>query len=95
MYEWNPVFRFVMDIKRRYTEKFGEPEYKTYIAEEKEISSLEHWIVKLGDKAAEEFCWHFVREQVEEEATSGGIVDKLKNNGEGAIILLDHVMASR
>lgn len=48
-----------------------------------------------GDKAAEEFFWHFVREQVEEEATSGGIVDKLKNNGEGAIILLDHVMASR
>ena len=41
MYEWNPVFRFVMDIKRRYTEKFGEPEYKTYIAEEKEISPIE------------------------------------------------------
>lgn len=54
MYEWNPVFRFVMDIKRRYTEKFGEPEYKTYIAEEKEISSLEHWIIKLGDNAAAE-----------------------------------------
>lgn len=50
MYEWNPVFRFVMDIKRRYTEKFGEPEYKTYISEEKEISSLEHWIIKLGGR---------------------------------------------
>lgn len=54
MYEWNPVFRFVMDIKKRYTEKFGEPEYKTYIAEEKEISSLEHWIIKLGDEVAAE-----------------------------------------
>lgn len=54
MYEWNPVFRFVMDIKRRYTEKFGEPEYKTYIVEEKEISSLEHWIIRLGDNAAAE-----------------------------------------
>ena len=54
MYEWNPVFRFVMDIKRRYTEKFGEPEYKTYIVEEKEISSLEYWILKLADEKAAE-----------------------------------------
>lgn len=54
MYEWNPVFRFVMDIKRRYIEKFGEPEYKTYIIEEKEISSLEYWILKLADEKAAE-----------------------------------------
>lgn len=54
MYEWNPVFRFVMDIKRRYTEKFGEPEYKTYIVEEKEISSLEYWILELADEKAAE-----------------------------------------
>lgn len=54
MYEWNPVFRFVIDIKKRYTEKFGKPEYKTHIVEEKEVSSLEYWIIKLGDKAAAE-----------------------------------------
>lgn len=31
------------------------------------------------DKASQDFLWGYVREQVEEEATAQGIVDKLKN----------------
>lgn len=54
MYQWNPVFRFVMNIKKRYIEKYGEPEYKKYVIGGKEISSLEYWILKLNDKKAAE-----------------------------------------
>ena len=52
MYEWNPVFNFVIDIKRRYSKLFGKVEYKTYIVEEKEVSCLEYWIIKLADEKA-------------------------------------------
>lgn len=52
MYEWNPVFNFAMDIKKRYIQQFGKVEYKTYIVEEKEVSCLEYWITKLADEKA-------------------------------------------
>lgn len=60
MYEWNPVFNFCMNVKRKYIEKFGSPEYHEYtiyILDEsveeyeaylkKEITCLEYWIEKL------------------------------------------------
>lgn len=52
MYEWNPVFNFVMGIKKRYIQQFGKVEYKTYIVEEKEVSCLEYWIIRLADEKA-------------------------------------------
>lgn len=54
MFEWNPVFRFVINIKRKYTEKFGEPEYKAHIIDGEEVSALEYWILKLEDRKAME-----------------------------------------
>lgn len=42
-----------------------------------------------GDKATEDFLWQFVREQVEEEATASGIVDRIKRMGDSAIFNLD------
>jgi RNA ligase len=52
MYEWNPVFNFAINIKRKYETKFGAVEYKRYVIEEKEMSCLEYWISKLNDKMA-------------------------------------------
>ena len=62
MFEWNPVFNFVMDIKRRYIDSFGKVEYKQYEIEEKlvsedgtettrtkTISCLEYWIEMLSE----------------------------------------------
>ena len=39
------------------------------------------------DKASQDFLWGYVREQVEEEATAQGIVEKLRKCGDGAGIL--------
>ncbi len=58
MYEWNPVFNFVMNIKKKYIEKFGKVEYKKYDIIEndviKNITCLEYWIENLNDIAAKE-----------------------------------------
>lgn len=45
---WNPVFTFVIDIKRKYTAKFGGVEYRKY----GEDTCLEYWIKQLQDKDA-------------------------------------------
>lgn len=47
------------------------------------------------DKAAQDFLWGFVREQVEEEASAKSIVDKLKLYGEHHVVMLDHHLAKR
>lgn len=51
MFEWNPVFNFVMNIKRKYLRKSGKVEYKKYEIEEngviKTVSCLEYWIENL------------------------------------------------
>ena len=41
------------------------------------------------DKATQDFLWGFVREQVEEEATAQGIVDKIKKAGDTGIFFVD------
>lgn len=48
-----------------------------------------------GDKATQDFLWQFVREQVEEEATASGIVDRLKRMGDSAIFNLDEQYGRR
>lgn len=48
-----------------------------------------------NDKATQDFLWGFVREQVEEEATASGIVDRIKKMGNTAIFNLDQQYGSR
>ena len=47
------------------------------------------------DKATQDFLWGFVREQVEEEATAQGIVDKLKKVGDAGIFFVDSQLGQR
>ena len=47
------------------------------------------------DKATQDFLWGFVREQVEEEATAAGIVDKIKKAGESGLFNLDAELGRR
>ena len=47
------------------------------------------------DKATQDFLWGFVREQVEEEATAKGIVDKLKIAGTQNIAFVDSQLGQR
>ncbi len=48
-----------------------------------------------NDKATQDFLWQFVREQVEEEATASGIVDRIKRMGDSAIFGLDQQLGAR
>ena len=47
------------------------------------------------DYATQNFLWGFVKEQVEEEATAQGIVDKLKKAGENGIFYVDAQLGGR
>ena len=47
------------------------------------------------DNATQDFLWGFVREQVEEEATAQGIVDKVKKAGENGLFFLDSQLGAR
>ena len=47
------------------------------------------------DKATQDFLWGFVREQVEEEATAAGIVDKFKKGGDAGVLFIDSQLAAR
>ena len=47
------------------------------------------------DNATQDFLWGFVREQVEEEATAQGIVDKLKKAGDTGLLFIDAQLAKR
>ncbi len=52
------------------------------------IDKLLDQAIAEGDKATEDFLWQFVREQVEEEATASGIVERIKKMGDSAIFNL-------
>lgn len=47
------------------------------------------------DKATQDFLWSFVREQVEEEATAQGIVERIRKMGDSAICYLDEQLGQR
>ena len=51
------------------------------------IDSLVNVASEAKDNASQDFLWGYVREQVEEEATAQGIVEKLRRCGDGAGIL--------
>ena len=47
------------------------------------------------DKATQDFFWKYVREQVEEEATATGIVEKLKKAGDAGLFYINAQLAQR
>ena len=47
------------------------------------------------DNATQDFLWGYVREQVEEEATAQGIVDKIKKAGDAGIFFIDSQLGQR
>ncbi len=63
------------------------------------ISECIHKLLDLAreqdDKPMQSFCWKFVEEQVEEEEVASGIVDMLRNMGNGTIFPLDHALGER
>ena len=59
------------------------------------IDALHDLALSENDKATQDFCWQFVREQVEEEATASGIVDRIRKMGDNAIFNLDQQYGSR
>ena len=61
----------------------------------KMIDGLLDLAVAENDKAAQDFFWQFVREQVEEEATASDIVDKITKMGNTAIFQLDQLLGNR
>lgn len=66
---------------------------------ERHVSKLIDGLVGIAasekDNATQDFLWGFVREQVEEEATAQGIVDKMKRAGETGIFFLDSQLGQR
>lgn len=63
------------------------------------VSKLIDLLVKVAseekDNATQDFLWGFVREQVEEEAQTLEIVDKMKRTGEAGILFLNYKLAER
>lgn len=47
------------------------------------------------DKASQDFLWFFVREQVEEEASTKDIIDKIKMAGDQGLFYLDAQLGQR
>uniref|UniRef100_A0AB33JJ76 Ferritin n=3 Tax=unclassified Prevotella TaxID=2638335 RepID=A0AB33JJ76_9BACT len=72
-----------------------EDAYKHECHVSKLIDNILDEAIAEGDKATEDFLWQFVREQVEEEATASGIVDRIKKMGESAIFGLDQQYGAR
>jgi ferritin len=47
------------------------------------------------DNATQDFLWGFVREQVEEEASTLAIVDKLKRTGDAGLLFMNFKLNER
>ncbi len=69
------------------------------LSQEKMVSKMIDKIVlhaiEEQDFATENFFRTFVDEQVEEEALFCGVVDKIRNGGEGALLFLDSLLGKR
>lgn len=59
------------------------------------IDNLVDLAIAEKDKATQEFLMWFVREQVEEEATAKGIVDKIKLAGQSGLFYIDAELGKR
>lgn len=66
---------------------------------EKEVTKRIEALVKLAidekDYSAEDLFRHFVDEQVEEEESFAGIVDRLKLAGDAGLLFMDHALGKR
>lgn len=84
-------------VKQTWTAPFDafEDAYKHECHISSLIDKLLDEAIAEGDKATQDFLWQFVREQVEEEATASGIVDRLKRMGDSAIFNLDEQYGRR
>ena len=64
-----------------------------------QVSKLIEKLVKVAsedkDMASQDFLWGYVREQVEEEATARGIVEKIRKAGKSALIFIDDKLGQR
>ena len=64
-----------------------------------QVSKLIENLVKVAsedkDMASQDFLWGYVREQVEEEATAQGIVEKIRKAGKSALIFIDDKLGQR
>ncbi|KGI21583.1 ferritin [Hoylesella timonensis] len=84
-------------VKQKWTtplEAF-EDTYKHECQVSRLIDNLLDLAISEHDNASQDFLWQFVREQVEEEATASGIVDRIKRMGDSAIFNLDQQYGSR
>lgn len=84
-------------VKQKWTtplEAF-EDTYKHECQVSRLIDNLLDLAISEHDNASQDFLWQFVREQVEEEATASGIVDRIKRMGDTAIFNLDQQYGSR
>ncbi len=63
------------------------------------VSKLIDLLVKIAseekDNATQDFLWGFVREQVEEEAQTLAVVDKLKRTGDAGLLFLNYKLGER
>lgn len=84
-------------VKQTWTSPLNafEDAYKHECGVSKHINELLDKATQEGDKATEDFLWQFVREQVEEEATASGIIDRIKRMGDSAIFNLDEQYGRR
>ena len=66
---------------------------------ESHVSKLIDLLVKVAseekDNATQDFLWRFVREQVEEEASTLAIVDKLKRTGDAGLLFMNFKLNDR
>ncbi len=69
--------------------------YKHECHVSKLIDDLHDMALAEKDKASQDFLMTFVREQVEEESTAQGIVDKIKLGGASALYHLDSELGKR
>lgn len=67
--------------------------HETYVSSL--IDTLHDLCVEEKDKASQDFLWQYIREQVEEEATTGAIVEKARKAGETGLLMLDLKLAER
>lgn len=82
-------------------QSWGNPQeaFEDAYKHERHVSQLIDLLVKVAseekDNATQDFLWRFVREQVEEEASTLNIVEKMRKAGEAGILFLDAQLGKR
>ena len=63
------------------------------------IGARLRYVVKVAseekDMASQDFLWGYVREQVEEEATAQGILEKIRKADKAALLFIDDKLGQR